>query len=310
MTTPLSGTSTTLTCGQYRASIASVGASLRSLEFDGGALVVPFAEDEVRPGYRGATLVPWPNRIVDGRYSFAGVTQQLPLTEPDRGHALHGLGLWLDFETREVQADHVTLEATINAQTGYPHRIVVTVSYSLDDSGLHTVVKATNTGPTDAPWGTGPHPYLVAGPSRVNDWTLTLPADEVLTVTSDRLVPTGLAAVESEAGGVFDFRTPRTIGDTFIDHAFTSLHRDAEGKATVTLLSKEGSGVEMTWDGTCPWVQIHTADLPDPALSRQGLAVEPMTCPPDAFNSGTDLIVIAPNEHHLAGWTIRAVPGE
>ncbi|HWU31187.1 MAG TPA: galactose mutarotase, partial [Microbacterium sp.] len=61
------------------------------------------------------------------------------------------------------------------------------------------------------------------------------------------------------------------------------------------------------WDAGCPWVQVHTADLPDPAASRRGLAVEPMTCPPDAFNSGTDLIVLEPGAAHTAGWSIRAL---
>ena len=307
MSTPLSGTTVGLVSGRYRASIATVGASLRTLEHDGTALVVPFEENEVRPRYCGVILAPWPNRVVDGRYSFDGTTQQLPLTEPNRGHALHGLALWLDFDISEVQSDCVTLVATIQAQAGYPHRIDVTVSYRLDDKGLHTVVTATNTGPNPAPWGTGPHPYLVAGSGHVNEWTLTLPADEVLTVTDDRLIPTGLATVEEESEGALDFRAPRTIGDTFIDHAFTSLHRDSAGIATVTLLNEEGTGVEMTWDEACPWVQIHTADLPDTSLSRMGLAVEPMTCPPDAFNSGTDLVVIAPHESHRAGWRISAV---
>ena len=304
MTTPISGTHYGLTAGDYHATIASVGASLRTLEHRGRPLVVPFDADEVRPAYRGATLAPWPNRVVDGRYTFDGVEQQLALTEPARGHALHGLATWLDFEPVDRSADAVTLAATIQAQEGYPHRIDVAVAFSLDEQGLHTSVTATNTGSSRAPWGAGPHPYLVAGEGRVDDWTLTLPADTVLTVTEDRLIPVGLEAV---AGGGFDFRAPRPIADTFIDHAFTGLLRGEDGAATVTLRAPEGTGVEMTWDGACPWVQIHTADRDIPELDRLGLAVEPMTCPPDAFNSGTDLIVLDPGATSTAGWTIRAI---
>ena len=307
MSTPISGIHFGLTAGDYHATIASVGASLRTLEFDGRPLVVPFDADEVRPAFRGATLAPWPNRVVDGRYTFDGEEQILPLTEPNRGHALHGLAAWLDFDAIDRSASSVTFAATIQAQAGYPHRVDVTVAFSLDESGLHTEVTGTNTGPTRAPWGTGPHPYLVAGDGRVDDWTLTLPADQVLAVTEDRLIPTGLEEVASAEGGSWDFRAPRTIGDTFIDHAFTGLARTADGQATVRLTAPSGTGVELTWGEDCPWVQVHTADQPLPELNRLGLAVEPMTCPPDAYNSGTDLIVLEPGDSATAAWTIRGI---
>jgi len=307
MNTPISGTHFGLTAGDYHATIASVGATLRTLQFDGRDLVVPFGADEVRPAFRGATLAPWPNRVVDGRYAFDGFEQQLALTEPNRGHALHGLAAWLDFAAVDRAADSVTFAATIEAQQGYPHRVEVSVAFTLDEEGLHTTVTGTNTGPSRAPWGTGPHPYLVAGDGRVDDWTLTLPADEVLTVTEDRLVPIGLVDVATERDGVWDFRAARVIGDTFIDHAFTGLQRTADGAATVRVTAPSGTGVELAWGEDCPWVQIHTADQPVPELNRLGLAVEPMTCPPDAFNSGTDLVVLEPGASASASWTIRAV---
>ncbi len=307
MTTPISGTHYGLSAGDYHATIASVGATLRTLEFKGRPLVVPFDADEVRPAFRGATLAPWPNRVADGRYTFNGVEQQLPLTEPARGNALHGLAAWLDFEVVDRSASSVRLEATIEAQAGYPHRVDVAVVFTLDEDGLHTAVTATNSGTDAAPWGTAPHPYLVAGAGRVDDWTFQLPAATVLTVTDDRLLPTGTGDVATEAGGAFDFRAPHVIGDLFIDHAFTDLDRGDDGLATVTVLAADGTGTAMTWDAACPWVQIHTADNPASDAHRAGLAVEPMTCPPDAFNSGIDLIVLEPGASSTAGWIIRAV---
>ena len=307
MSTPISGTHFGLTAGAYHATIASVGASLRTLEHHGRPLIVPFDADEVRPAFRGATLAPWPNRVVDGRYTFAGAQQQLPLTEPARGHALHGLAVWLDFAAVDRTGSSVTMVATIEAQDGYPHRVDVTVGYELDDHGLHTTVTGTNTGTSAAPWGTGPHPYLVAGDGRLDEWTLGLPADTVLTVTADRLIPQSLADVATETAGALDFREPRRIADTFIDHAFTGLRRDTDGRTSVSLRAPEGTGVEMTWDTACPWVQIHTADRDIPSLNRLGLAVEPMTCPPDAFNSGTDLTVLEPGASAAASWTVRAL---
>jgi Galactose mutarotase and related enzymes len=303
----LSGTRFDLTHGDYAASIASIGATLRSLTYRERDLVVPFDEDAVRPSFRGATLAPWPNRVVDGRYEFAGDQHQLALTEPARGHALHGLASWLDFTAVDEGDDHVTLAATIVPQAGYPFRVEVSVTFELDADGLHTTVTGTNSGPSPAPWGTAPHPYLVAGYGRVDDWTLALPASEVLTVTADRLIPTGPTDVTTEADGAFDFRAGRRIADTFIDHAFTGLARDAAGTASVTLTSPEGTGVAMSWGAECSWVQVHTADQPEAELSRLGLAVEPMTCPPDAFNSGTDLIVLEPGASASAAWTIAGL---
>ncbi|MBW8762870.1 MAG: aldose 1-epimerase family protein [Microbacterium sp.] len=304
MTTPRSGRQLRIAAHGYEAVIASVGASLRVLRCEGRDLVVPFEADEVRPGYRGTTLAPWPNRIVDGRYEFDGVEHQLALTEPARGQALHGLLSWAEFSDRLVLDDRVVLAAVIEPQTGYPFRVEVETEYRLDEDGLQQTVTARNLGTDAAPWGTGPHPYLVAGAGRVDDWTLALSASEVLTVTDDRLSPVAVKPVDSHPQ--WDFRAQRLIGDVFIDHAFTGLSR-TDGIAEVRLTSGD-RGVALSWDERCPWVQIHTADNPgQDGIHRIGLAVEPMTCPPDAFNSAVDLVVLEPGDEHSAAWRIRAL---
>ncbi|MBW4042200.1 MAG: aldose 1-epimerase family protein [Acidobacteria bacterium] len=296
---PISGTRIPLRSGGYAAEIATVGATLRSLTSEGRDLVVPFAEDEVRPLYRGVVLVPWPNRVVDGRYAFDGAVRQLPLTEPERGHALHGLVCWSDFRVVARSRTAVTLETEVVAQAGYPHPLRVQVEYRLAGDGLETRITTTSTGTSRAPYGASGHPYLVAGPGRVDDWTLELAADEVLEVDPERLIPQGLDPV---ADGPFDFGAPRRIGDLFIDHAFTGLR-----SRRVRVLAADGHGVELRWGPGAPWVQVHTGDRPEPEYDRAGLAVEPMTCPPDAFNSGTDLVVLEPGASHRLAWTIAAV---
>lgn len=309
-----SGRQYALAAHGYEAVVASVGASLRVLRHEGRDLVVPFAADQVRPAYRGATLAPWPNRVVDGRYRFGDEEHQLALTEPARGHALHGLTAWTEYEASAVADDRVVLTAVIPPQTGYPFRVEVETEFRLDADGLVQTVTGRNLGADAAPWGTGPHPYLVAGAgssrggtgaTRVDDWTLTLPAAEVLTVTADRLSPVAVEQVAQHPE--WDFRVARPIGDVFIDHAFTALSR-TDGIATVELQDADGVGVAMSWDERCPWVQVHTADTPGvEETHRVGLAVEPMTCPPDAFNSGVDLIVLEPGEPHTASWRIGAL---
>ena len=251
MRTLLSGTQHALRAGDYEAVISSVGASLRSLTFDGRDLTVPFDADEVRPSYRGATLAPWPNRIVDGLYTFAGVERQVALTEPARHHALHGLGGWLDYEAIGKGPSHVTLSAAIVPQTGYPWRIVIETTFALDADGLTQTVKATNESPDAAPWGTGPHPYLVAGEGHVDDWTLDLPAAEVLAVTPDRLSPIGLRPVDADDPARFDFREARQIGTVEIDHAYTALTsrcrrtRDRPGDGCRRLGRRDGVGCRV-----------------------------------------------------------------
>ena len=186
-------------------------------------------------------------------------------------------------------------------------------TFAIGADGLTQRVKATNLSHDFAPWGTGPHPYLVA-PGDLDDWTLTLPAAQVLTVTPDRLSPVGLQPVTADAER-FDFREPRTLGAVMIDHAYTDLVRDRDGLVTARVTDAHGAGAAITWDSRCPWVQVHTADQPggpDAPGHRAGLAVEPMTCAPDAFNDDsypfdTGLGVIAPGDASKASWRISAL---
>ncbi|WP_174776502.1 aldose 1-epimerase family protein [Cryobacterium mannosilyticum] len=305
--TPLSGTQFVLAAHGYTASIASIGASIRSLQYHGRNLIVPFEANQVRPFFRGAILAPWPNRVVDGRYTFGGVEQQLSITEPSRGHALHGLVSWLNFEAVKQASNRLILSATIEAQPGYPHKVTVEIEFALDVTGLQTTVTALNVGPNAAPFGAAPHPYLVAGEGRVNDWMLELPAHRILTVTPGRLIPLRLRDINSGDLAALDFRRPRAIDDTLIDQAFTGIDRDKEGTATVRVTTNAGSGVALSWGSECPWVQVHTADQSERSIDRIGLAVEPMTCPPDAFNSGVNLQVLEPAGSTRASWTIRAI---
>ena len=299
-----SGTALTITLGSARATIASVGASLARYEANGRDLVVPFDPAHIRPDYRGATLAPWPNRIPDGSYFF-GEEQQLPLTEPGRGHALHGLASWLEWTPTVHAASALTLSAHIVPQPGYPWRLALTTEYRLTEAGLTQTVTARNLSDTPAPFGTAPHPYLVAPTGRLHTWTLELPAASVL-LTDDRLAPRAMAQVTHDATR-FDFRSPRQIGATELDHAFTELTRDAAGIAAVRVTDADGRGAEMRFDERCNWVQIHTADQPLRERNRLGLAVEPMTCPPAAFQTGEDLITLMPGETTSAAWTIAPI---
>lgn len=310
---PRSGEQFTLASGRYRATIAAVGATLRSLECEDRALVVPFEADEVRPQSRGALLAPWPNRIADGRYTFDGTSHQLALSEPARRNAIHGLVGWLSFAATTHTPDRLELSTHITAQPGYPFQVRVTVEFVLDAHGLTQSVTGTNLGVDPAPWGVGFHPYLVADgtpagraeANPINGWTLSLPAQAMLRASEDRLLPLGIESLDAHPA--HDFRAGRPIGATRFDHAFTGLG-DADGETRIELRAPSGIGVGMAWGSELPWVQVYSSDgVAGSPTHRHGLAVEPMTCPPDAFNSGTDLVTLRPGGAHTVRWRVFAL---
>lgn len=299
--------------GGYRAVVTECGASLRLLEYDGRPLVLGWPEDEQTSSGRGQLLAPWPNRVRDGRYAFEGRDLQLPLSEPKLGNASHGLVRWTSWSLEEHTAHSVSLVYRLMSQPGYPWTLDLHVLYDLSADGLTVTVTATNLSGSPAPYAVGAHPYLTTGAGPVDRWELTLPARTRLLV-DDRLIPTGTEDVRDTE---LDFRIARPIRGTSLDTAFTDLARDGESRAEVTLRDPRGGpGVGLWMDAQHGWVQVFTGDKL-PALARASLAVEPMTAPPDAFNSGEGLVVLAPagtgarsgprSDEHSASWGIHAV---
>jgi aldose 1-epimerase len=285
----------------YAVAVTEVGATLRTFSYDGRPLIAGFTASEPMPDFNGAVLAPWPNRIRDGRYDFGGRTHQLPVSEPSRGTALHGLVAWQPWAVQQADASTAELSTTIYPQRGYPFLIALTARYSLDAAGLHIEMSAANEGDVEAPYGVSIHPWFVAGPEPLADWVLTLPAAQVMT-TDERLLPTGVVPVEGE----LDFRNGRPLGDTALDHAFTGVEF-VDSTATATLQAPDGAGVELSWGPDSGWVQICTGDEAGPALNRRAIAIEPMTCPPDAFRSGDGLIRLAPGQTHSVSWRFAAI---
>jgi aldose 1-epimerase len=285
----------------YTVAVTEVGATLRTFAYAGRPLIAGFAAHEPMPDFNGAVLAPWPNRIRDGRYDFGGRIHQLPVSEPSRGTALHGLVAWQPWAVRRADASAAELSTVVYPQRGYPFLLTLTARYSLDAAGLQIELSAHNDGDAEAPYGVSIHPWFVAGPEPLAEWVLTLPAADVMT-TDERLLPTGVVPVEGE----LDFRRGRPLADTALDHAFTGIdYRD--GRARATLQGPGGSGVELSWDADSGWVQVCTGDQAGPALNRRAIAIEPMTCPPDAFRSGDGLIRLAPGQTHAVSWRFAAL---
>lgn len=296
-----SGNQYVIEAAGHRAVVTESGAALRGLTHDGRALIEGFAEDAIADGGRGQLLAPWPNRVRDGRYEFENVVHQLALTEPSRHNASHGLVRWAAWSVVEQSADRIELAYFLPAQTGYPWALDLRVTYALGDDGLTVTQSATNHATAPAPYASGAHPYLVAGPGPCDDWTLTLPAATRLLTDDERLLPTDR---EDVTGTAADFRTPRTLGGTVLNHAVTDLSRAAR-RATTTLVAADGHGVALWVDERHRWLQVYTGE--DTRTPRASVAVEPMTAPPDAFNSGDDLVVLEPGTTFVATWGIHAI---
>lgn len=305
--TPLSGARFRLSAAGYLAEIASVGATLRVLRRDSTDLIASFPADGIRPAMRGALLVPWPNRTGDGNYEFDGVAHSLVVDDRTTGSALHGLISWLEFEPVEQSHDRVLLRGVIQPQPGYPWRLRVEVEFTLDDDGLAQEVTVTNLSERRAPAGIGAHPYLLAeaaGAGVADRWILTLPADTVM-LTDDRLLP--VRETDVAGSDVFDFRASRALAGVVLNHAFTGLTRGHDRIARAAVTDADGRGVEISWDERCGWVHVYTADEPVGGHARAAVAIEPMTCPPDAFNSKRDLRILESGESMSAGWRLRQI---
>ena len=288
-----------ISSGRHRAVITEVGATLRSFSVDGRDVVRGFGVQDMISGGRGQNLIPWPNRIRDGRYAFGGATQQLPLTEPARHNASHGLARYLPWVLIDKKADAVTNRVRIHPQPGWPGTLESTITHQLTQDGLMITVEATNLGATELPFGYGAHPYLTVGESTVDEIALTVPAASYLEVDDDRLLPLKLSPVQ---GTAYDLRDGRVLGSMSLDTAMTDLARDSDGRWRVRLVLGDRYA-ELWGDETMRWTQVFTGG-PNRDVS---LAVEPMTCGPDAFNAGPthdDMKVLAPGEVFIGRWGI------
>jgi len=294
--TPPSGEQFEITLDGHRAVAVEVGAGLRTYSVDGADVVDGYGADEMATGGRGQMLIPWPNRIQDGSYEFQGHRHQLPLTETEHSNAIHGLVRWGAWEAREHEPDRVVLGYVLHAQPGYPFTLELQIEYRLTASGLTVRTTATNIGKAPCPYGSGAHPYLTLGAATIDDVLLRVPARTALS-SDDRGIPTGTVAVD---GTELDFRSSRRVGPTKLDNGYTDLERDDSGRAHVTVEGVDGSGRTLWVDEGYPYVMVFTGDISD--VQRRGLAVEPMTCPPNAFRSGEALITLAPGESHTAAW--------
>lgn len=295
MSIPLTGEQFEIVADDVRAVITEVGAGLRAFTVGDRPYVETFPADSRPPLGAGTVLVPWPNRTAAGRWTWHGQTQQLTLSEPAAGNAIHGLLRHTFYRVAERDADAITLAAKVAAQPGWPVPLATTVRYAVGPDGLAVTHTVHNVGSEPVPFGIGAHPYVRAGAADTDDCVLTLAAASALPLQGG--LPTGPARPDPD----LDFSTGRPLRGIELDHAFGDC-AVTDGKVRHRLAGPDG-GVEVWADPDFGWVQVFTpGGFPD---RGRAVAVEPMTCPPDALNSGLGLLTLAPGESWTGSWGLR-----
>lgn len=282
-----------------RAVITSLAGALRVYELHGTALIETYGPDEIAPSANGIQLSPWPNRVRDGLWHLDGQPQQLDITEPSRGNASHGLlrntGLTAVLHTQ----DRVVLRGEIHPQHGYHFRLTHQVDYHLNpDGGLQVTQTLTNHSVQRAPVAFGAHPFLRLGEVPSEELTLTVPGSTRI-VADEKLIPVGSRAVE---GTDDDFRRGAPVGELLLDAAYTDLTQDEDGRVRCTLSAPDGRTVELWSETAYRYVHVFITDR-YPGRHR-AVALEPMTAPADALNSGDGLVWLETDQQLSATWGI------
>ena len=303
MAQPPSGEQFEIAHGDQRATIVEVGGGVREYLHGDRAVLQPYAVGSVCDGAHGAPLIPWPNRLADGRYSWDGHDYQLELTEPEKHNAIHGLLRWRNWSLVSRAGDRVTVGTRLHPTDRWPFTLDVAVTYALGDDGLTVETRARNIGESACPYACGQHPYLSPGAEvTVDECTLELRAATRIDTDPQRQLPTASVPVK---GTEYDFSSPVRIGSLEVDYAFTDLERDGDRRAWVRLACPDARTVELWTDEAYPVTEIYTADTLAPDRRRRGLGAEPMTAPPNALATGERIVRLEPDQEHVARWGVR-----
>lgn len=285
--------------GEVVATITALAAGIRELRVGGVDLVETFPETTIAPMGCGIVLVPWPNRVRDGKWVLDGKTQQLDVTEASTGNASHGLLRNTGYTPRERSDGAVELGAEVFPQHGYPFHLDTSVRYELVDDGLTVTHTIVNRSAAAAPVAVGTHPYLAFGGVPTEELVLTVDAGTWFE-TDEQLVPIAEHPVD---GTPNDLREGVLVGEIDLN---VGLGGVPSGGSAHRLTAPDGRFVELWADDQFPFVQVYTPhDFPKATGKGIAVAIEPMSAPAGALNSGQGLRWLAQDKSWTLTWGIR-----
>ncbi|SDX95601.1 aldose 1-epimerase [Amycolatopsis xylanica] len=289
-----------ITSGKQSLTVAEIGAELRSWTVDGRAILAGHPDNSMGDSHMGKILLPWSDRIAGGKYKFEGVDYETPITEHWSGCAIHGLAIFQPWSLVKQETGRLVLGSVLYPQYGYPFLLKFQTEYLLTKTGLRVTLTATNAGDKPAPFGSGYHPYFKADPL-VDNAKLTIAASTYL-INDDKGVPTGRAPV---AGTPNDFRTAKVIGPAQVDLAYTDLIHTSAESTLAELETPDGHKIQLWADEKNKYLLAYSDDYAEGRPARRAIALEPVTGPGNAFNSGQDLIVLKPGQTFRSTWGVR-----
>lgn len=288
----------------WDASISCIGAGLQGLTLDGHAITTSYSVFEQRIGAEGDVLAPFPGRINNAQYVFDGHTQHLLANERAGVHAIHGFVRMLPWQVVDQSNASVTLNLRTSPVAGYPFQLDMTITYTLNCSGLIVTTKVRNDSDVRAPFGIGYHAYFVVGTEFVNQAVLSIPFSHVLEF--EQLIPTGKTLLVDDLE--VNFTNKRPIGDAVIDNCFINGLAADDGLVHVVLTGPERSLSVWMDPIAYPYCVVFTADTLVESRRRRALAIEPMSCASDGFNHPEWPMTILESQGEWSGsWGISAL---
>jgi aldose 1-epimerase len=238
--------------------------------------------------YRNVVLAPFPNRTDKATYSFEGKKYTLPVNREKEQNAIHGLLYNKVFEVidEEVMEDEasVILSHYYEGDTpGYPFEFQINITYTLHEDNtlsVETIITHDNEG--SIPFGLGFHPYFA-----IENGTLHFPECKILEAGSD-LIPTGKTKPFEHSGKKADLKKLNLDTCLEINNPKKALFKLEENGSTLQISSEDFA-----------YFQLYT-----PA-NKKSIAIEPMTCPANALNSGKGLLLLKPDKIYRFNWKIK-----
>lgn len=256
-------------------------------------------QKSLESSFKGSNLFPFPNRVAGGSYMFRGEKYQLPVNFPHENNAIHGLVYNKPFTVTQPSEGGTRCSIVLSfdsdcQEEGYPFSFNLSHEYSFDlHEGFCCTTRIRNNSDRDMPAGHGWHPYFTAGAETIDQLMLSFPAREMLEVDTAN-IPTGPTVAYN------DFASPVPVAGKNLDSCF--LLEDASKRANILLVNTKLNLKLRLWQemgqGKYNYLQVYTPP------HRNSIAIEPMTCAPDALNNGNGLLTIAPNKTATVSWGI------